>query len=141
MTVNISAMQQTTEPRAPEGVALLGKDTFCSPLQLDDTLQSGAQAMADHNVEFLPVVDQSGQLAGVLSYRAVIRMVAQGDYDACAILFDHIEQDMTLVEDQESIVDAMRLLLHHKTRCVVVVRDGQPTGILEPSALLAHAHL
>lgn len=141
MTVNISVTQRNIQSRTPRGVALLGTDTFCLPLQLDDTLQSGAQAMAHHHVEFLPVVDQSGRLAGILSYRAVIRMVARGDYDAHAKLLDHIEKDMTLVEDQESIVDAMRLLLHHKTRCVVVVRDGHPTGILEPSALLAHAHL
>ena len=125
--------------RLSKRVALLGKGDCCPLLQCGDSIQLAAKAMADSGAEFLPVVNARGRLAGVLSYRTIVGMVAHGNYQVDSPLSEHIDQDMLVVTDGEPLIDAMRSLLRGETRCVVVVQDGRPQGILDPSALLEHA--
>lgn len=43
----------------------------------DDTVHEAAQRMVDHNVNRLPVVDQTGAVAGVISRADIVRALAE----------------------------------------------------------------
>jgi CBS domain-containing protein len=43
----------------------------------DDTVHEAAQRMVDHNVNRLPVVDQAGAVAGVISRADIVRALAE----------------------------------------------------------------
>jgi acetoin utilization protein AcuB len=91
-----------------------------------------AQAMAlikEHQLHYLPVLDESDTLVGILSEKDLLR--AQAD--------DRVEQVMTkdvvTVTEYTALEEAARMMVEHRVRSLPVLRDDRLVGIITESDL------
>jgi len=100
-------------------------------LQLRDTTRHAARKMRDANVGFMPVLDDSEEVVGVLTDRdVVVRVVAEG-----LPLETRVEDVMTGEviscapgDDLERVEDIMRA--NQKARLVVIDESGRLAGVI-----------
>lgn len=95
----------------------------------DASVESAARLMFEQNVSGLPVVDEEGRLAGVVT-----------EFDVIARSGEHVEDIMTrsvvsVGEDTDTETIA-RMIIEQKIRRLPVVRDGRVVGIISRSDLI-----
>ena len=102
--------------------------------RLEDSIQDCARLMADHNLGFLPVVDEYGTLVGTITDRdIVIRSAARGEPLTTRIqeIYSdnpiHLSPEDTLAQAEDLMMDA------HIRRLVAVDDEKKPVGVLSLS--------
>jgi CBS domain-containing protein len=103
--------------------------------RVDQTLQAAAQMMWEHDCGIVPVVDQDGHIAGVIT-----------DRDICmAALFQHhllseiavakvMADEVATCRQTDQLIDAEHLMsLRQVHRLPVVDEEGTPIGMLSLS--------
>jgi len=102
--------------------------------RLDDSIQDAARLMADHNLGFLPVVDEYGTLVGTITDRdIVIRGTARCEplHTRIREIYSdnpiHLSPEDTLAQAEDLMMDA------HIRRLVVVDNDKKPIGVVSLS--------
>jgi CBS domain-containing protein len=129
-------------------------------IRQDTPLRDVAQMMLDKHVECIPVVDENGELCGMVTDREFApRMAgvpfsierlpqvfgdwmrkagieeqyrAAGDMTAEDIMQAHV----TTVSEGTPIWEALDKMLHRSVRCLIVVRDNVPVGVVSYRDLL-----
>lgn len=103
----------------------------CGP---DTSVQACAKIMAEHNVGIVPVVEDNGRLAGVVTDRDVaVRTVAQGRSEQGAVAEIMTRDVITCREDDSLQHVEDRLTSAQKSRIVVVDAWNNPVGIVSLS--------
>jgi len=97
----------------------------------EDSIRDCARIMADHNVGFLPVVNELGRLVGVITDRDITTRATaigiSGDAkvgDICSDNPVHMEPTDTLERAEDLLMDA------HIRRLVVVDKEKRPVGVV-----------
>ena len=95
------------------------------------TAVEAAKAMLDDDVGSLPVLDDDGFLAGIITDRDItVRVVAQGlDPDATRVSEAATLRPVTLTVDQ-TVEDAIRLVREQDVRRIIVLQGGRAAGIV-----------
>ncbi len=99
----------------------------------EDLVDLAASVMDWEHLRHVPVEDSSGQLVGILSHRAILRLVAKGKAGrgpAAIAVQDVMQTEMVTTAPETSALDAIYLMREHGVACLPVVRDGQLLGIL-----------
>jgi len=110
----------------------------------DDIVDFAATLMDWRHVRHVPVENDSGELVGLVSHRALLRLVATGrvgkDY---RVTVDEIMNPHPLtVEPDTSTVDAIRLMREKKLACLPVTRNDKLVGIVtEHDLIIVASHL
>jgi CBS domain-containing protein len=106
----------TTEPRCVRRAA---------------TVRSAAELMETEDVGSLPVIDEGGDLVGIVTDRdIVVRVVAAGhDVDQVRV-GDFLTEHPILVFPDDPLDEAMELMAKHQVRRLPVVYDTQLVGML-----------
>lgn len=100
-------------------------------LPTDSTLTEAAEAMRDSDIGDVIVLDDDGQVWGIVTDRdIVIRGVAEGRDPSTTALGDVCSRDMTTLSPEDSVSDAIRLMKEKAIRRVPVIDDGKPAGIV-----------
>jgi acetoin utilization protein AcuB len=127
MTVKLAAAEIMTEnPRT---------------LRVDDPIADAMEALHSMGVRHLPVVDDHGELVGMLSDRDLGRLARQFTQggDAVEVLLTHgripvgraMSTDVAYVDAETDISEIVQIMLERKVGAVPVVdRDGQVVGII-----------
>ena len=90
-----------------------------------------AGMMRDLNVGIIPVVKDSGELAGVITDRDItIRVVADGLNPFDNSVQDFLSPNPISVSSSDSVETARDLMSEHQIRRLLVVDDGKLVGIL-----------
>jgi CBS domain-containing protein len=116
-------------------------------LQRNDKLSIADQVMQLGRIRHMPVLDEDGQLCGVVSQRDLFRgslakafgygSVAQKRVlDTIAVKEVMATEPATVTPDQP-LADAAALMLERKIGCLPVVQDGKLVGILTESDFVA----
>ena len=106
----------------------------------NDKLASADDIMKQDRIRHLPVLDQDGNLCGIVSQRdlfrgMLLRTLGYGTYleqkmlDTHAIKEAMIDRVHTTTPDT-SLQEAARLMTTHKVGCLPVVDNGKLVGIL-----------
>ena len=98
----------------------------------NDTLQTAARKMRDHNIGFLPVCDGE-KLVGVISDRDVIvRGLADGMESRALVGYDLISTPPIYCFDDQDVEEAMQIMQQNQIRrLVILTRDEkQMVGVL-----------
>ena len=106
----------------------------------NDKLTSADDIMKQDRIRHLPVLDQDGNLCGIVSQRdlfrgMLLRTLGYGTYleqkmlDTHAIKEAMIDRVHTTTPDT-SLQEAARLMTTHKVGCLPVVDNGKLVGIL-----------
>ena len=99
-------------------------------VELSDTIQAVAQIMRDEDTGAVPVVEDGGQVVGMITDRdIVIRAVADGDME-CTV-DDIVTDDPVCVTADMTTAEAAELMAEHQVRRLPVVdADDNLIGIV-----------
>ncbi len=113
-----------------------------------DLVDLAASMMDWEHVRHVPVEDDQGRLVGILTHRALMRLVARGGAGREPVAVrDLMRTDPVTVTPNTPTLEAMRLMRERKVGCLPVLEDGKLVGIvterdlMEVSARLLEAHL
>jgi CBS domain-containing protein len=112
-----------------------------STIKRDATVQQAARIMDEEDIGFLPVVDQSGKVVGVVTDRDItVRVVAQ----ALAGDSVRVEQIMTsnvvTAKKGDDVQKVAELMKDRKvSRMLVVEESGKPIGVVSLGDLAERA--
>lgn len=110
----------------------------------DDIVDFAATLMDWRHVRHIPVEDDSGKLVGLVSHRALLRLVANGRVgDTAKVSVSEImNPDPITVSPETNTVDAIRLMREKQLACLPVLRDGKLVGLVtEHDLVVVSSHL
>ncbi len=99
----------------------------------DELIDLAASIMEWKRVRHVPVEDQSHNLVGLLSYRALLRVVSdpsRKQTDEPIAVADIMNRNPVTVTSDTPTLVAIELMRHHGTSCLPVVDDGKLVGIV-----------
>ena len=99
----------------------------------DEPVGLVASLMEWKHIRHVPVEDRDSRLVGLISYRTLLRLMAQGWNDndnAGRSAADIMKKNPTCVTTETSTLEAIRLMRRQRIDCLPVCRDGRLVGIL-----------
>jgi len=104
----------------------------------DDIVDFAATLMDWRHVRHVPVEDDDGQLVGLVSHRALLRLVAQGRAgpDQKVTVAEIMNRKPVTVRPSTPTVEAIRLMRENKLACLPVTQDDRLVGIVTEHDLI-----
>jgi CBS domain-containing protein len=104
----------------------------------DDIVDFAATLMDWRHVRHVPVENDNGRLVGLVSHRALLRLVAQGRVgrDHKVTVEEIMDPKPTTVQPDTRTVDAIRLMREKKLSCLPVVHEDRLVGIVTEHDLI-----
>lgn len=99
----------------------------------DERVDLAAVVMDRRHIRQLLVVDDDGLLLGLVSYRALLRLLTArrtGEIDERGPVRPFMAADPVVVTAATPLRDAIRVMLERDLSAVPVVEEGRPVGIL-----------
>lgn len=106
----------------------------------NESLKSADELMRLGRIRHLPVVDDDGSLAGIVSQRdlfhsGLLRALGYGSHARERVLEDSLVKEAMKTEvltttSETPLRDAASVMLEHKIGCLVVLAQGKTVGIL-----------
>jgi len=85
------------------------------------------------HVRHVPVENNEGELIGIVSHRALLRVVARGlshDRESPMTVQEIMRTDPVTAAPETPTIDVIRLMKEHKVSCLPIVDGGQLVGIV-----------
>jgi CBS domain-containing protein/gamma-glutamyl:cysteine ligase YbdK (ATP-grasp superfamily) len=101
-------------------------------VQPGDLVDFAASLMDWEHIRHVPVEDNQGKLVGLVSHRALLRLVAEGkgsEFEPVAVS-SIMRTDPLTVEPGTKTLEAIRLMQDRRVGCLPVVEDGKLVGIV-----------
>jgi CBS domain-containing protein len=107
----------------------------------DDIVDFAATLMDWRHVRHVPVEDDDGRLVGLVSHRALLRLVAQGRIgrDHKVTVEEIMKRDPVTVQPETPTVDAIRIMRELKLSCLPVTHKQRLVGIVTEHDLIVVA--
>ncbi|MEM1410859.1 MAG: CBS domain-containing protein [Pseudomonadota bacterium] len=107
-------------------------------VRADDIVDFAASLMDWQHVRHVPVEGDDGELVGLVSHRALLRLVATGKLgpDKKVTVSEIMNSDPVTVSPETSTVDAIRLMREGNMACLPVVKDNKLVGLITEHDLI-----
>lgn len=107
-------------------------------VRADDIVDFAASLMDWRHVRHVPVEDDVGNLVGLVSHRALLRLVAQGRYgqDKRVTVQEIMKADPITISPDTSTVEAIRLMREKRLACLPVTKKGKLVGLVTEHDLI-----
>ena len=116
----------------------MSRDLFT--VRPSDIVDFAASVMEWRHVRHVPVEDDAGRLVGLVSHRALLRLIARGACAAAGAAEPTVASIMTAdpvtVTPETPTIEAMRLMRERGVACLPVVSEGRLVGIVTERDLL-----
>jgi CBS domain-containing protein/gamma-glutamyl:cysteine ligase YbdK (ATP-grasp superfamily) len=98
----------------------------------DDLVDLAASVMTWRHIRHVPVEDDEGYLVGLVSHRALLKLLAQGPpgNGITVTVRQIMTQDPLTVSSNTPTLDALDLMRRNRIGCLPVVDDGRLVGIV-----------
>jgi CBS domain-containing protein len=110
----------------------------------DDIVDFAATLMDWRHIRHVPVEDDKGMLVGLVSHRALLRLVAQGRMgkDHRVTVEEIMNPEPITVHPDTSTVEAIQIMRRQGLACLPVTRDNKLVGIVsEHDLIIVASHL
>ncbi len=111
-----------------------------------NSLADAGQLMAKSGIHHIPIVDDAGQLVGLVSHRDMLAASESSlkndgtSQNAADVLIEEfMTRGVTTVDGRANLREAALFLQKHKYGCLPVVTDGKLKGIITDSDFVAVA--
>jgi CBS domain-containing membrane protein len=114
----------------------------------NQTLSVAEELMNLQRIRHLPVVEEDGRLAGIVSQRdlfhsGLVRALGYGRHASAQVrdmlpVKEVMSTEVTTTEPEASLEEAARLMCEKKIGCLPVVDKGRLVGILTEGDFVAH---
>jgi CBS domain-containing protein len=134
-------------PMWSDGYQTVGQfmSTDLFTMRPDDLVDLAANLMHWRHIRHVPVENEEGELVGLLSHRALLRLLTLGtrpDDGKPVTVRDLMRTDPVTVSSTTRTLDAIEIMRSNRIGCLPVVDDGQLVGIVTAYDFLdASAHL
>jgi CBS domain-containing protein len=109
----------------------------------DELVNMVAFLMDRKQIRHVLVEDDTHQLVGLVSYRSVLRLMAEG-YDSTSDdappVKEIMERDPVSVKPETATLEAIELMRQHRVSCLPVVAEGKLVGIVSERDFLPVAY-
>jgi CBS domain-containing protein len=96
-----------------------------------DTVASLVKVLSANRIGAVPVVNEEGRLAGIVSERDVIRGMVQHGDSVAALSVEHLmTTEVRTCSPEDAIVELMEVMTLQRIRHLPVVRNGALEGIV-----------
>lgn len=103
----------------------------------EDLVDLAASMMDWEKIRHVPVEDDDGRLVGIVSHRALLRLVARGQRGTDQVVVkDIMRRDPVSVTPQTPTVEAMKLMRDRAVGSLPVIEDGKLVGIVTEHDLI-----
>lgn len=109
--------------------------SIVAPLQHDQTVATAANYFLKFRIPSAPVVDESGQLVGVLSEKDLMSIMLGPHWWAIPIK-DVMKKNVVCYEEVTPVLSIYEFLARVAIRGVVIAKHGHPTGLITRGCLL-----
>lgn len=102
-------------------------------VQVDEPVDLVASIMDWRHIRHVPVEDNQGVLVGIVSYRALLRLIASGwrpGQEGTVPVAAIMQADPVAIPPETSTIDALHIMRQHGVSALPVVRDGTLIGIV-----------
>lgn len=109
----------------------------------DELVDMVAFLMDRNQIRHVLVEDDGHSLVGIVSYRSVLRLMAEGfdrAVEPTPAVKDIMERDPISVQPDTRTLDAIDLMRQHRVSCLPVVSDGKLVGIVSERDFLPIAY-
>lgn len=103
----------------------------------DASIQEAIQKLLDYNVSGMPVIDESGELCGVISEFQLLEVVYDPNLKGAQVQ-GFMTRDVITVDESALLATVANLFIVHRIRRVPVLRDGKVVGIVSRRDLLRY---
>jgi CBS domain-containing protein len=108
---------------------VMGRAPVC--MAPGDSVSAAARAMREHGTGMVLVLDDDGQLTGLVTDRDITVRVLADSRDADSTpLSDICSKDVVVVGPDDDALRAVELIRGRAVRRVPVVEDGTPVGVV-----------
>ena len=110
----------------------------------DDIVDFAATLMDWRHIRHVPVENDDGRLVGLVSHRALLRLVAQGraGREQKVTVQEIMNSEPVTVRPDTPTAEAIRLMREHKLGCLPVTQDNRLVGIVtEHDLIIVASHL
>jgi CBS domain-containing protein len=110
----------------------------------DDIVDFAASLMDWRHIRHVPVEDDKGRLVGLVSHRALLRLVAKGKIGSGqkVSVSEIMNRNPVTVAPNTRTVDAIRLMRESQLACLPVVEDDKLVGLVtEHDLIVVSSHL
>jgi CBS domain-containing protein len=102
------------------------------------SLKSAAEKLRDKNIAAL-IVQSDGAILGLISEREIVHALAGTGEQTCGLPVSQVmSREIVTVAPQDSLKRAMALMTRHRTRHLLVLKDGAPAGIVSVGDVIKH---
>ncbi|ABW01947.1 CBS domain-containing protein [Caldivirga maquilingensis] len=103
----------------------------------DEPLTSVAKLIADRKIRALPVVNDNGELIGLITSSDLARAFSDGALTA--LVKDYMRHEVPIISWDRDIYDAMRLMMSYNIgRLIVINQEQKPVGIVTRTDILRY---
>lgn len=101
-------------------------------VQADELIDLAASIMGWEKIRHIPVEDEDHKLVGLLSYRAILKMVADPKMreKGSVAVWEIMERDPVTVQPDTDTLEAIALMKEHGASCLPVVCNEKLVGIV-----------
>ncbi len=107
-------------------------------VQPDDLVDLAANLMDWERIRHIPVEDEDGRLVGLVSFRSLIRLLAQGGREprGAVVVRNIMKESPVTVSPDTPTLEAVEKMRAHQVACLPVVRGDRLVGILTERDLI-----
>ena len=110
----------------------------------DQSMGEVSEVLMKKNISGGPVVDDSGNLCGIISEGDCLKEVLRGQYlnspNHSGIVEDHMIRDVLTTTPETSILEIAQRFLNEKVRRFPVMKDGKLVGQISQRDVLRAVH-
>lgn len=105
-------------------------------IQPEETVKTAVATLTKHNIGALVVVDDAGQLTGILSERDVIRVASETDDVLTLTVADVMTRDVITGTPQDDVMSVASTMTEKRFRHLPIVKDNELIGIISIGDLM-----
>lgn len=102
----------------------------------EETVKTAVATLTKHNIGALIVVDDAGQLTGILSERDVIRVASETDDVLTLTVADVMTRDVITGTPQDDVMSVASTMTEKRFRHLPIVKDNELIGIVSIGDLM-----
>ena len=104
----------------------------------DASIGDAARTLREKNIAAL-VVTSGDAVLGLISERDIVRALSRQGEKTCGLSVGEVmTRDVVTVGPEDSLRRAMSLMTRHRTRHLLVLKDGAPAGIVSTGDVIKH---
>lgn len=117
---------------------LYSKGSHVVTIEPGASIRDAAGKLRDKNIAAL-VVKSGGAVAGLISERDIVDALARQGERCCGLTVgETMTRDVVTIASEDSLKRAMSLMTRHRTRHLLVLKDGEPAGIVSIGDVIKH---